>query len=157
MNDMVLKISLALLCAVPIALTIWWKLRLEPKELAATDNRRERHGKQIRELYGEPILSVWTLDLPIMMYEEFMVMDEVKVKYQEVKEVSFNSGGSLYGDGDYQVQVKTTLPEHEYLYAWVGKDPMVAHDLIALIRGCAAEQHFVGPNYLAEDDAIVEG
>lgn len=156
MDDKAIAVALVVLSAMAIAAAIWWKIRLDPQQQAAVDDERVKYGKRLRELYGEPKLSVWTLWLPVLMYEEFMVMDKVKIAYGDVKEVSFNNGNSLYGNGEYQVQVRTILPKHEFLYANVGNDPMVAQDLIVLISRCVAEQHFVEPESLAWEAAVGE-
>ena len=156
MDNLARTAAMVLLTVVPIAAVIWWKRRLEPQELAAITEQQGVYGKRMRALHGEPKLSLWTMGLPLMLYDEFMLMDGVKVAYTEVRDIHINNGDSLYGGGPYQVQVRTTIPGHEFLYARVGDDSKVAQDMVVLISQCVRKQHFVEPDYLAEADAVAE-
>ena len=128
-------IGIILLAILPIFLTVWNKQHNEPQIQQSLDDRREDYGQKMTSQYGEPKQSLWTADMPVLIYDSFMVMEGVQVPLDNIEDVTWNNADNYpWGGGTYQVIVQTNLPGHEFLYALMGNDPQEAIALAEHIR-----------------------
>ena len=119
-----------LLIILPLACFLWTNRRLEPQVQQSLDERREEYGQKMAEQYGEPEQSLWTAEMPLLIYDGFMVMDGVRVPFDSIENVTWNNSTNYPGGGGaYQVIVRTHLPGHEFLYAQMGEDREEAHSM----------------------------
>ena len=128
-------IGLILLAILPFVLMVWNKQRNEPQVQQSLDKRREDYGQKMTAQYGEPEQSLWTAEMPLLIYDSFMVMEGVRVPFDSIEDVTWNNADNYpWGGGTYQVIVQTNLPGHEFLYALMGNDPQEAIDMAEHIR-----------------------
>ena len=92
--------------------------------------------------YGEPQQMLWTRDMPLLFYEDFMVLAGIQVPYGCIANVTCNNSND-FGPGEcYQVIVRTTLPGHEFLHVLMDTDMEEAIGMVEYIRNHAdKEQH----------------
>ena len=67
-------IGIILLTLLPFILMIWNKHRIEPQVQQSLDERREDYWQKITTQYGEPVESLWTAEVPLLIYDGFLVM-----------------------------------------------------------------------------------
>ena len=128
-------IGIILLTLLPFILMIWNKHRIEPQVQQSLDERREDYWQKITTQYGEPVESLWTAEVPLLIYDGFLVMGGVCVPYDSIVNVTWNNADNLpWGRGNYQVIVRTNLPGHEFIHALMGKDPKEAMEMAERIR-----------------------
>ncbi len=128
-------IGIILLTLLPFILMIWNKHRIEPQVQQSLDERREDYWQKITTQYGEPVESLWTAEVPLLIYDGFLVMAGVRVPYDSIVNVTWNNADNIpWGRGNYQVIVRTNLPEHEFIYALMGNDPKEAMEMAEQIR-----------------------
>lgn len=123
-------VLLVLLIILPVAYFLWRNRRLEPQVQQSLDERREEYVQKITAQYGEPEQSLWTAEMPLLIYDGFMVMEGVRVPYDSIENVTWNNSSDYpTGGGIYQVIVRTHLPGHEFLYAQMGEDSEEARSM----------------------------
>ena len=123
-------IGIILLTLLPFILMIWNKHRIEPQVQQTLDKRREDYWQKITTQYGEPVESLWTAEVPLLIYDGFLVMAGVRVPYDSIVNVTWNNADNIpWGRGNYQVIVRTHLPGHEFLYAQMGEDSEEARSM----------------------------
>ena len=128
-------IGIILLTLLPFILMIWNKHRIEPQVQQTLDKRREDYWQKITTQYGEPVESLWTAEVPLLIYDGFLVMAGVRVPYDSIVNVTWNNADNLpWGRGNYQVIVRTNLPEHEFIHALMGNDTKEAMEMAEQIR-----------------------
>lgn len=99
------------------------------------DERREDYWQKITTQYGEPVESLWTAEVPLLIYDGFLVIAGVRVPFDSIVNVTWNNADNIpWGGGRYQVIVQTNLPGHEFLYALMGNDPQEATGMAEHIR-----------------------
>ena len=128
-------IGIILLTLLPFILMIWNKHRIEPQVQQTLDKRREDYWQKITTQYGEPVESLWTAEVPLLIYDGFLVMAGVRVPYDSIVNVTWNNADHLpWGRGNYQVIVRTNLPGHEFIHALMENDPKEAIGMAEQIR-----------------------
>ena len=128
-------IGIILLTLLPFILMIWNKHRIEPQVQQTLDKRREDYWQKITTQYGEPVESLWTAEVPLLIYDGFLVMGGVRVPYDSIVNVTWNNADNLpWGRGNYQVIVRTNIPGHEFIHALMGNDPKEAMEMAEQIR-----------------------
>ena len=128
-------IGIILLTLLPFILMIWNKHRIEPQVQQSLDERREDYWQKITTQYGEPVESLWTAEVPLLIYDGFLMMAGVRVPYDSIVNVTWNNADNIpWGRGNYQVIVRTNIPEHEFIHALMGNDPKEAMEMAEQIR-----------------------
>ena len=128
-------IGIILLTLLPFILMIWNKQRIEPQVQQSLDQRREDYWQKMTAQYGEPVESSWTAEVPLLIYDGFLVMGGVRVPFDSIEDVTWNNADNIpWGGGNYQVIVRTKLPEHEFIHALMGNDPKEAIGMAEQIR-----------------------
>ena len=114
---------------------IWNKHRIEPQVQQSLDERWEDYWQKITTQYGEPVESLWTAEVPLLIYDGFLMMAGVRVPYDSIVNVTWNNADNIpWGRGNYQVIVRTNIPEHEFIHALMGNDPKEAMEMAEQIR-----------------------
>lgn len=140
MSDIWENVLLALLTLLPIAAFWWSKKRVEPKANETLEQRREEYGEAMVARYGEPQQMLWTRDMPLLFYEDFMVLAGIQVPYGCIANVTCNNSND-FGPGEcYQVIVRTTLPGHEFLHVLMDTDMEEAIGMVEYIRNHADKE-----------------
>lgn len=122
MSDYVEITLQVLLILLPVAGFVWCKKRVEPQALKSLDKRREEYGEAMYGRYGEPQQSLWTEGMPLLFYEDFMVLDGIPLPYENIVDVTCNNSNVFSPNSDYQVIVRTTLSSHEFIHVLMGND-----------------------------------
>ncbi len=118
----------------PIAAFVWCKRRVEPQAYVAHERRREEYVEAMTDRYGEPQQMLWTGDVPLLFYEDFMVMDGVRLPYDSIVDVTCNNSSDFGPGGRYQVIVRTSLAGHEFLHTLMDNDMQEAIDMVEFIH-----------------------
>ncbi len=101
-------VLLVLLIILPVAYFLWRNRRLEPQVQQSLDERREEYVHKMTAQYGEPEQSLWTAEMPLLIYDGFMVMEGVRVPYDSIENVTWNNSSDYpTGGGIYQVIVRS--------------------------------------------------
>ena len=128
-------IGTILLTLLPFILMIWNKHRIEPQVQQSLDERREDYWQKITTQYGEPVESLWTAEVPLLIYDGFLMMAGARVPFDSIMNVTWNNADNIpWGRGNYQVIVRTNIPEHEFIHALMGNDPKEAMEMAEQIR-----------------------
>lgn len=123
-----------LLVAVPILGSVWRKRHIDPMLQKGREELREAYGQKMRSQFGEPVQSLWTEGVPVLFYDGFVVIEGVQVPFDSIISATWNNTDTPWGSGDYQVIVRTSLPDHEFLYAQMGGDKEEAISMVEQIH-----------------------
>lgn len=94
-------------------------------------------------LYGEPDDVILfnaargnEADSVVLVYDSqgFFVVGGVKVRREEIVDVTFNNTANPYMANDYQVVIQTTLREHPSMHFMVGQDLSWAGEVVARLN-----------------------
>lgn len=88
------------------------------------------------ERYGEPddvlLLDVTRSNDPIaviLVYRDFLVAEGKRIERDTITDVTFNNAANPYMGTDYQLVIKTTVPERPKIKLPIGSDPDHARDI----------------------------
>lgn len=88
------------------------------------------------ERYGEPddllLLDVTRSNDPVavvLVYSDFIVVEGKRIERDTITDVTFNNAANPYMGTDYQLFIKTTIPNRPKIKLPIGSDPDHARDV----------------------------